>query len=199
MSPEDRRAWQYNRARSPKPWHQLVLNLAPPTHAFPLLQLTPDPANTTEVVVGGRPAKSLGNGPIWTVMERPAVHIGSGHLITLKADGSQSGVGRLTVMTDLRRHWITWKIEGGPTTCNLRVPIPWARLSSSESDRHTQEYRLLKSLPPPHYSFIIDPDILYPNESPYEFEGGDDVLLPPESNKESEACDTKDSSEQGGF
>ncbi|KAH9842028.1 uncharacterized protein C8Q71DRAFT_357010 [Rhodofomes roseus] len=174
MSREDSDSWPYNleTPTEPWPWHQVVLKLGPLSAHFPLLELTPDPnpSNTADIVVAARPWKSLGHGPIWVATERPAVQIGSGQLITLNSDGRKSGVGRLTVVTDLRRHWITWAIEGGPTRCNLRLPIPWARLSADEAERHTTGYHKLNAIPPPQSSFILDPYILYPHTSPYEFE-----------------------------
>ncbi|TFY59757.1 hypothetical protein EVJ58_g5575 [Rhodofomes roseus] len=159
------------------PWSGIVFKLDSNVPQLPVLQLPYNVNDATTVEVEGKPERS-GSNLTWVVDKRPAVQIGRGHLVSLSAGHNRTGVGRLTGITDVYRHWITWSITGGPGICYIRVPIPWARLSRLEGLAHTERYHALSALPPPHPIFWNNPIVLHSKDSPYEFEENDNTYQP---------------------
>ncbi|TFY55162.1 hypothetical protein EVJ58_g8418, partial [Rhodofomes roseus] len=88
----------------------------------------------------------------------------------MSTDSENTGTGRLSATSDLRRHWITFTIIGATLPCNLRVPIPWAHLEELESFTHQRNYFALNKSPPPHESFKHIPPFQDDDTNPYEFD-----------------------------
>ncbi|TFY57610.1 hypothetical protein EVJ58_g6918 [Rhodofomes roseus] len=139
---------------------------------FPLPSLSI--ATTGEPVTAVRvlPHAEIGNsrGLTWTLDERPAAQLQKGSLITMSAGSEVTGIGRLSAVMDLRRHWVTFAVAGGNLPCDIRVPIPWAILEGLESFTHQHHYFDLKNDPPPHASFHDIPAFQDTNYNPYEFD-----------------------------
>ncbi|KAH9923247.1 uncharacterized protein B0H18DRAFT_1120513 [Fomitopsis serialis] len=145
-------------------------NLAPPPPpTLPVLQLPSDPEIAVPIVVQGRPERQ-GAFLTWIADERPTERIRSGQLIRLTTGHLRSGLGRLANIVFTQRHWVTWRIEGAPGNCGLRVPVSWAFLDSTESLDHDRLYRYLPDVPAPHRSLADDPLLLSGPENPYEFD-----------------------------
>ena len=87
---------------------------------------------------------------MWVVDEAPVRRLGHGQLISLQNDDGQTGPGILTAITDLRRHWITWSVAGGPGKTLIRVPVPWTAMTGVEAIAHVKHYQALPASPPPH-------------------------------------------------
>ncbi|TFY68499.1 hypothetical protein EVJ58_g965 [Rhodofomes roseus] len=137
---------------------------------LPNLQLPHDPADALEVRVQRQPAIGEGEGLTWIVDEQPRIRLGKDQHITLIIGDTRSGVGRITHVTDMRRHWVTWTVDGGPKKCSLRVPVPWALLSDLEGLAHTRHYPSLPPLPAPHPIYRNNPLITRSTTTPYEFD-----------------------------
>ncbi|KAH9913052.1 uncharacterized protein B0H18DRAFT_960623 [Fomitopsis serialis] len=138
---------------------------------LPSLHITNDndAAEVVRVRVQQRPVWG-GRGYTWIVDQHPTQQLGRGTLISIQNESGQSGTGRLSSASDLRRHWITFTVAGASPPCNLRVPIPWATLGTLESYTHTTHYATLADLPPPHSSFLNNPAFSEATDNPYEFE-----------------------------
>ncbi|KAH9829843.1 uncharacterized protein C8Q71DRAFT_727844 [Rhodofomes roseus] len=137
---------------------------------LPSLSIAPEGLPVTAVKVLPYPAIRHERGPTWIADERPTAQLQKGSRITILTDAQTSGIGRLSVITDLRRHWVTFSIIGASHQCNLRVPIPWAILDGLESFTHQKHYFSLADDPPPHRSFIDIPSFRSKEENPYEFD-----------------------------
>ncbi|KAH9829017.1 uncharacterized protein C8Q71DRAFT_863575 [Rhodofomes roseus] len=157
-----------SRAKPPPPPTPVTL---PP---LPTLYTPPEGLPIIPVKVLPYPTIRGKHGPTWIADERPTVQLQKGSRITIFTDAQTSGTGRLSVITDLRRHWVTFSIVGAPQPCNLRVPIPWAILDSLESFTHQEHYFNLPNDPSPHRSFANIPAFRNLNENPYEFEVDED-------------------------
>ncbi|KAH9838322.1 uncharacterized protein C8Q71DRAFT_856286 [Rhodofomes roseus] len=141
---------------------------------YSLPSLSLPPTNNTAINVKVLPlpivGKGLGRGLTWTVDERPTEQLRKGISVKLFTDVQTSGIGRLSVVSDLRRHWVTFIVVGAAQPCNLRVPIPWATLEDLESYTHQRHYFSLAILPPPHHSFTNRSAFLNADDNPYEFD-----------------------------
>jgi len=118
-----------------------------------------------------------GKGLTWVVKSRPAKQLGKRQHIVLQSDSKRSGVGRLTSVVEMRRHWVLFTVSGGPYPCNVRVPVPWAALDDLESFTHAKLYFTLPTLPRPHAEFERIPLFTNDEENPYEFELGEGRAL----------------------
>ncbi|TFY67455.1 hypothetical protein EVJ58_g1601 [Rhodofomes roseus] len=118
------------------------------------------------------PTMGEGKGLTWIVQSRPEIQLGKRQHVVLKTNAQRSGVGRLTSVADLRRHWVIFTVSGAPHSCNLRVPIPWAALDDLEGFTHSKFYFTLPALPRPHAEFS-SPIFTSDEENPYEFELGE--------------------------
>lgn len=87
---------------------------------------------------------------VWVVDEAPSRRLGYGQLIIIQNTNGSSGPGLLTTITDLRQHWVTWTVSGGPAQCRIRVPVPWTSMSGIEAVAHARHYPTLPKVPPPH-------------------------------------------------
>lgn len=116
---------------------------------------------------------SFGSGPTlltWIVDERPKVQISTGMSIKLTSASRTTGVGRVSGVVDLRRHWVTFKLQGAQSPCSLQVPIPWAKLPVFESYTHTKHYFQLPVRPHAHIQYRYNPIFYDVAQNPYEFD-----------------------------
>ncbi|KAH9835831.1 uncharacterized protein C8Q71DRAFT_870101 [Rhodofomes roseus] len=141
---------------------------------LPPLSLPQEDLPTVAVKVLPYPAIKHERGQTWIADERPSAQLQKGSRITICTDAQTSGIGRLSGITDLRRHWVTFAIVGTPQQNNLRVPIPWAALDGLESFTHQKHYFVLPSDPPPHRSYADIAVFCDDNENPYEFDIDED-------------------------
>ncbi|KAH9938697.1 uncharacterized protein B0H18DRAFT_949952 [Fomitopsis serialis] len=162
-----------------RPLRRLLPNGTPtpprtiPTVPLPTLSLPIGDDPVLEVNVFDRPVRE-GNGVIWTVASRPERQLKKNIKIILKSSGHESGVGRLSSLNGLYRHWASFAVSGGPRLCSIRVPIPWAVLDALASHTHFSRYYALPREPGPHPAFIGNPVIFNDEENPYEFEVWED-------------------------
>ena len=152
--------------------HAIAVHLAPSSFRLPPLCLSAHDDEVVEVKVLDRPVRGEKRGMVWIVESRPPRQLANGQKIVLRTSEEVSGVGRLSTLDGLYRHWASFVIAGGPPSrpCSLRVPIPWSSLSALESHAHTKHYSSLPKLPSPHPAFLNNPLITSDKESPYEFE-----------------------------
>lgn len=87
---------------------------------------------------------------VWVADEEPARRLGRGQLISMQNEHGTTGPGLLTAITDLRQHWVTWTVNGGPETCRIRVPIPWTSMTGVEAIAHVRHFHSLPQSPPCH-------------------------------------------------
>lgn len=111
------------------------------------------------------------------VERQPEGAIGVSDIVQLRTDAQVSGTGRISTITDLSRHWVTFHIAGGQSRVGIRVPVAWARLDPLARYTHTSQYKLLDDAPP-HPSLHDTPRIWHPTVSPYisADDGGDKEL-----------------------
>ncbi|KAH9843019.1 uncharacterized protein C8Q71DRAFT_720401 [Rhodofomes roseus] len=147
---------------------------------FPLPSFSLPPTNDTSITVRVLPlpivGKGLGPGLTWTIDERPAEQLEKGRRVIFSTDAQTSGLGNLSAISDLRRHWVTFIVTGADKPCSLRVPIPWASLGDLEGYTHQHHYFNLPNLPPPHPSFAERPAFQNEKENPYEFDIEEDDI-----------------------
>ncbi|KAH9914295.1 uncharacterized protein B0H18DRAFT_959930 [Fomitopsis serialis] len=138
----------------------------------PLPQLTLQHSNlpVTEVDVNEQPTMEERSGLTWIVKDRPHRQLAKQQLVRLQTESQRSGVGRLSRVVTLRRHWITFEITGARPKCTLRVPVPWVALDNLEGMTHASNYATLPSLPRPHPDFRHLPPFRNDKVNPYEFE-----------------------------
>ena len=133
----------------PKPWQTPTIPpRASPIIPLPTLLLPNQDGNVVEIAVLAKPVIGEGRGLTWIVDERPGKQIGTGEQIRLRVGERRTGVGRMTTIIGMRKHWITWTISGGVNQCAIRVPTPWAALTGTEGAAHTRVYRSLPDIPP---------------------------------------------------
>ena len=127
-----------------------------------------------QVTVCAQPSVDDEGKQVWIATCRPTLPLCRGQAIVLLAQSKASGLGRLSSISGMTRHWAFFGITGCNGLCRLRVPIPWILLSAIEGHAHTRHYPSLSRDPPPHPEFNY-PLITHGNESPYEFVAGPDA------------------------
>ncbi|EPS97915.1 hypothetical protein FOMPIDRAFT_1051982 [Fomitopsis schrenkii] len=145
--------------------HKDIVPTRPP---LPPLLLPDNGEPIITVQVRNDPATDEGRVPIWVADEQPARKLGHGQLISLKNESGNTGPGLLTAITDLRQHWVTWTVSGGPTQCWLRVPIPWSALTGVEAVAHAKHFQALPHTPPPHRLAPPNPSADVNHPYPYQ-------------------------------
>ncbi|TFY53816.1 hypothetical protein EVJ58_g9231 [Rhodofomes roseus] len=148
----------------------------PPSFPLPRLCLKDMDDDVIEVQVFDRPTTGR-RGMVWAVAARPEKQLSANQYIVLKTSTRTSGVGRLSTLNGLFRHWAQFVVAGGPTPCSLRVPIPWVCLSPIECHTHSTRYLTLPKTPAPHPAFLSNPLIAKDDENPYEFEVWEDSAV----------------------
>ncbi|KAH9918112.1 uncharacterized protein B0H18DRAFT_958033 [Fomitopsis serialis] len=142
----------------------------PPITPLPQLIIPLSHLPIIDVEVTEQPTMEERNGLTWIVKDRPLKQLAKQQLIRLCTDSQRSGVGRLSQIVTLRRHWITFAISGARSYCTLRVPVPWVALDNIEGRSHASTYATLPNLPRPHPSFRHLPSFRNDGENPYEFD-----------------------------
>ncbi|KAH9835159.1 uncharacterized protein C8Q71DRAFT_106740 [Rhodofomes roseus] len=161
----------YEEAATPCPWIQHPPFRLDAPITLPRLTLQCDAHVVVLVYVEEMPVTGEGKANLtWVVKTRPIKQLGKRQHLTLEIDSQRSGVGKLTSVVELRRHWILFTVSGGPFLCNLRVPVPWAALDDLESFTHSKLYFTLPVLPRPHEEFRRNPLFTNDEENPYAFE-----------------------------
>ena len=115
----------------------------------------------------------------WTVAVRPAAQLSRGQAIRLRIGSRTNGVGRISELIGMSRHWVSFKVSGSHDKCRLEVPVTWAALDRVECHAHTRHYPSLAAYPPPHPLFADNLILHWSLDSPYEFEHGNEDATPP--------------------
>lgn len=115
-----------------------------------------------------RPRRSRGGNTTWTVDAPPGRRLTKGTQVVLTAADAEVARGRLSIITDLRRHWVTFKISGGNGDGTyVRTPIVWAHLEGLERHTHANLYSELSPISEPHWSYRVIPEFRNSHENPY--------------------------------
>ena len=139
-----------------------------PLPDFPSLSRA-DVVDVVEAKVLPRPRFGNRKGTTWTVDEKPDRPVRRGGYVTLRTSSERTaGVGRISAVTDLRRHWVTFAITGATLPCNIRLPIPWVTLDGLERYTHRKYYFNLPPDPRPHESLRDDPRLENGDIYPYD-------------------------------
>lgn len=129
-------------------------NYAPTTHRTLPYPIPPRDRNTTLVRVLPRPRRSRGGNITWTTDVQPESRLKKDIAVTLIAENAEVAHGRLSIITDLRRHWVTFKLTGAPTDrVYVRTPVTWSQLDGLERYTHMTRYTELNPNPEPHPSY----------------------------------------------
>ena len=120
-------------------------------YPFPILSATTHDlrARLIRVNVLNCPRFPVGGGTIWTVDEEPASPLQSGTLIILYNDNGDSGIGRISAVTDLRQHWVTFTLAGASPPAYVRTPVVWAKLADLAAHTHSVYFNELPPYPGP--------------------------------------------------
>lgn len=161
------------------------------THNPPLLPTLTHPDNGETVVavkVLAQPVAGEKGCWVWVVEEPPSRRLGYGQLVSIQSSNGESGPGLLTSITDLRQHWITWEVAGGPadrteeepadgskanptkSRTKIRIPTPWTSLSGVEAVAHARHYHALPQSPAPHHNAQPPPRNANEQQSPYDYD-----------------------------
>ena len=85
----------------------------------------------------------------WTVDEEPVSTLQCNSLVILYNSSYESGIGRLSAIVDLRRHWVTFTVAGAQYPAFLRVPAPWTTLEGLAAFSYSAHFNSLPFLPGP--------------------------------------------------
>ncbi|EPT02711.1 hypothetical protein FOMPIDRAFT_1047449 [Fomitopsis schrenkii] len=138
----------------------------------PLPVLPKPPANmgttlsVTTVDVQSSPWYKGRKGSTWAVDKRPTNDIGIDDLVRLRIGALETGIGRISTIAELSRHWVTFLIMGNHGQFGLRTPSAWARLNDFARYTHENHYFLLDRAPP-HSAFDGDPLFQDDTKNPY--------------------------------
>lgn len=146
----------------------------PPPPPTPILSHPTNGEAVVPVKVLATPEKGKKRVWVWVVDEAPRRRLGYGQLIDIQSANGSSGPGLLSTITDLRQHWVTWTVSGGPEPCYIRVPVPWTSMNGVEAIAHARLYPTLPSDPPPHRDAQPPPapstSVDTPPLSPYDYD-----------------------------
>ena len=104
-------------------------------------------AKLLRIKVLTRPRLHRGKGLTWTVDEEPASRIQVGTLVILYTETEESGIGRVSSVTDLRQHWVTFTLAGAENPTHLRVPAVWSKLEDLAAYTFTNYFHALPPYP----------------------------------------------------
>ena len=146
---------------------------AGPPRRTPLPRLSVPPRNSqtiltiTMIHVYDNPWYRGGEGMQWVTALRPARPVGENDIVCLATNRDRrTGIGRISHISHMDKHWITFGIAGAVPKMSVRIPVPWAALTSKVVDIHTQVFTSLENIPP-HPYFRTNPRFLNPNANPY--------------------------------
>ena len=89
-------------------------------------------------------------GQTWTIDEEPTSALSLDDLIIFYTPTHESGIGRISAITDLRQHWVTFTIAGASPPTKLRIPVAWANLDDLAAFTYKNLFHSLPALPGPH-------------------------------------------------
>ncbi|KAH9926367.1 uncharacterized protein B0H18DRAFT_954691 [Fomitopsis serialis] len=107
---------------------------------------------------------------IWAIRNQPPRQLTRGHMISMRSSAGIVGTGRITIATNITRHWITLRLKDGGDHTQIRVPIPWANMGKLEQYAHTSAYMHLSRHPGPHRAFMHRHIFMDDSKNPYEFD-----------------------------
>ena len=145
---------------------------APQTHYLPTLTTPNNGEAVIAVTVKELPLKGEGGAKTWVVDEAPSRRLGNGQLVSLKNSQGETGPGLLSAITDLRQHWITWSVSGGPEKVRVQIPIPWADMTGVGAMAHAKLFNTLPPHPAPHQDATPDTSIAE-GQYPYAYDIGE--------------------------
>lgn len=106
-------------------------------------------------------------GTQWITATRPTKPVGEGDLVCLAVNRDRhTGIGRITHIANIDKHWVTFNIAGATPKASIRVPIPWAKIPVHTAEEHAKSFRALENVPP-HCAFRANPKCRDPNVNPY--------------------------------
>ena len=141
-----------------------------PTHLLPRFRVKRrQNESAVTVLVHDNPDVDEASKLTWTVLAHPDIPLQRGVFITLATSSQSSGFGKLSSLSSMTRHWVTFSISGSNGVCRLRAPIPWIRLSAIEAHAHSRHFPFLSRLPDPPPDFL-SPLITECDDTPYEFD-----------------------------
>ena len=106
-------------------------------------------AKLVRIKVLNRPRLHTGEGTTWTVDEEPTSPLHIGKLVILYNDHGESGIGRISSVTDLRQHWVTFTLGGAEHPAHLRIPVVWSRLDDLAAYTFSTYFHSLPPYPEP--------------------------------------------------
>ena len=164
-----------NPPRTKTPRKRIYKRRTPPVLP-PLPQLAKPPRDSqniltiTTIQVYDKPWYRGGAGTQWITAMKPSKPVGEGDIVRLEANlDRRTGVGRISHVTSLDKHWVTFRIAGAVPKSNIRVPLPWARLHARVAATHARNYLTLENIPP-HSAFRDDAQFRNPHINPYRTE-----------------------------
>ena len=118
---------------------------------LPILNATTnDPkARLVRIKVLDRPRMSKNEGTTWTTEEEPVAGLRIGMLVILHTSINESGIGRISAVSDLRQHWVTFTLAGAKNPTHLRTPVIWTILEDLAAFAHSTYFQSLPALPGP--------------------------------------------------
>ncbi|EPT04334.1 hypothetical protein FOMPIDRAFT_1014189 [Fomitopsis schrenkii] len=102
------------------------------------------------------------------VEPRKRARVGGWVILSARPKCQRTGVGMLSEIADMTRHWITFKIAGGPREYRLRIPTAWTRLEQEDAMTYLTHYFELQRTPhPPDTVQRQHPDFESEEYNPY--------------------------------
>ena len=148
-----------------------------PSHQHPLPQ--PNPAShraplrrtVIEVEVAEKHEQGTDDeGKIWVAKAAPRLRHTRSLIVRLTSNATERGTGRLSMVTRLTRHWVSFKVHGVTPLTSLRVPMPWTKLSHVDQYEHMTQYATLSPYPLP-FPGTIPPDAHHDEfTNPYDYD-----------------------------
>ena len=109
-------------------------------------------------------------GTTWVAKEAPKHWLARSLIVRLTSQSVERGSGRLSMVTRLTRHWVSFKVHGVSPLTSLRIPIPWVKLGLVDQYKHLMRYATLSSNPPPPPGIGPTRNGQHDVTSPYEYD-----------------------------
>ena len=109
-------------------------------------------------------------GVAWVMNTAPRHWMARSLIVRLTSKASDRGSGRLTMITRMTRHWVSFKVHGITPLTSLRVPIVWTKLSPVDQYEHMTRYASLSPLPRPLPNTVTMEEDGDGVTSPYDYE-----------------------------
>ena len=109
-------------------------------------------------------------GLTWIVETAPKHWLARSLIVRLTTNAAERGSGRLSMITRMTRHWISFKVHGTTPRTSLRVPIQWTKLSQVDQYEHMTQYASLSPYPLPLLGVEAPNEYNDEVTSPYEYD-----------------------------